>query len=69
MEEEFEMDNFEDDIAINMDMELMDDDEDEMEEAEYRAAMNGHNGSNLDIIHENPDDEVDASGSKHESPP
>ena len=40
--------------------------------------MNGHNGSNLDIIHEKPDDEVDASGSrgdasksgsgKHESP-
>jgi hypothetical protein len=50
MLEEIDMDNYEDDIAINMDMELMDDDEEEMEEAEYRAAMNGHNGSNLDII-------------------
>jgi hypothetical protein len=33
-----------------MDMELMDDDEDEMEEEDYRVTMNGHNGSNLDII-------------------
>jgi|APCry1669190591_1035303.scaffolds.fasta_scaffold257439_1 hypothetical protein len=50
MLEELEMENYEDDMAINMDMELMDDDEEEMDEAEYRATMNGHNGSNLDII-------------------
>lgn len=50
MLEELEMENYENNIAINMDMELMDDDEEEMDEAEYRATMNGHNGSNLDII-------------------
>ena len=59
------------DDDMEMDMEPMN-------EEEFRATLNGHNGSNLDIIHEKPDDEVDASGSrgeasksgsgKHESP-
>lgn len=64
--------------GIPMDDDDMDMDMEPMNEEEFRATVNGHNGSNLDIIHEKPDDEVDASGSrgeasksgsgKHESP-
>ena len=64
--------------GIPMDDDEMEMDMEPMNEEEFRATMNGHNGSNLDIIHEKPDDEVDASGSrgeasksgsgKHESP-
>lgn len=64
--------------GIPMDDDDMEMDMEPMNEEEFRATMNGHNGSNLDIIHEKPDDEVDASGSrgeasksgsgKHESP-
>ena len=37
---------------------------------EFRASgIKNMGNSNLDIIHENPDDEIEASGSKAESPP
>ena len=52
--------------GMPMDDEDMDMDMEPLNEEEFRATMNGHNGSNLDIIHEKPDDEIDASGSKGE---
>ena len=50
--------------GIPMDDDDMDMDMQPMDEEEFRATLNGANQSNLDIIHENADGEIDVSGSK-----